>query len=214
MVTKPSKQSLQLNRANYKVATLLSFAVLVFAIILALPGNFNGWELSLFRLFYNLPLGLKPLFLVITQLGSVWMVLILWGVALAGRIRGLAYKIFVNGAITYVAVEYLKTVVARPRPDYFLSITPRQPLESGNGFPSGHTALAAVLALTILPYLPKRYYWTVPVWILAVAISRLYLGVHAPLDVIGGAALGIFVASLWHVLSAERKGHTKPKTVR
>ena len=64
----------------------------------------------------------------------------------------------------------------------------------GFGFPSGHTTMAFALAAVLHPLLPPRLRW-IP-WVLAVA-GRAWpactSGVHWPMDVVGGAALGIAI---------------------
>jgi len=81
-----------------------------------------------------------------------------------------------------------KWLVARPRPDLF----PRLVHESDFGFPSGHTmaSLALVLALAHLAQdRPRMRRWILVLglpWALLVGISRLYLQVHYPTDVLGG----------------------------
>ncbi len=190
---------------NHAFISLGSLFVLALSATAASGQTFSGWEYSLFKLFYNLPIGLKPVFLALTQLGSAWMVLIICMIALLKHVKGLAHKVLINGTITYIAAEYLKRLIGRPRPPFFYhSIVPRELFVSGNGFPSGHTAMATVLALTMLPYLPKKYYWLLPTWIISVAMSRMYLGVHAPLDIIGGVALGVLIASLQHLWTASK----------
>ncbi|MDI6870724.1 MAG: phosphatase PAP2 family protein [Bacillota bacterium] len=72
--------------------------------------------------------------------------------------------------------------------------------ESGTGyaFPSGHAQSAA----TFWGYLAllRRRWWSAALagtLILLVAVSRLYLGVHWPIDVVGGMALGLLLAWVW-----------------
>ncbi len=195
----------QLSTKKHAQITTISLIVLAVTTLIASEKNFAGWERSIFNAIYNLPNFLTPVFLMLTQLGSAWMVLILAIVFWVQKYRSLASKILINGAITYFAAEYLKILVDRPRPySVFSSIASREHFTVSSGFPSAHTAIATVLALTIMPYLPKKYYWVIPIWIGVVALSRIYLGVHAPLDVIGGAALGALIASLQHTVTTKR----------
>jgi membrane-associated phospholipid phosphatase len=55
-----------------------------------------------------------------------------------------------------------------------------------------------------VPYLPKMWRWIVPVaGIGAVAWSRMYLGLHAPLDIVGGFAIGMGVVAFIRVLPSK-----------
>ena len=84
----------------------------------------------------------------------------------------------------------LKNLVARPRPCWIDTDTEmiiRVPTDYS--FPSGHT-MAAAEAATVSLYADKRMGICVIVFAVLIAISRLYLYVHFPSDVIGGAILG------------------------
>jgi undecaprenyl-diphosphatase len=76
----------------------------------------------------------------------------------------------------------------------------REPLPLGHvpkdpSFPSGHTTIAFAAATVLSYYRPR---WTPAFFLLAVAIgfSRVYVGVHYPLDVLGGAILGLLVGGI------------------
>lgn len=73
--------------------------------------------------------------------------------------------------------------------------------DSGAGFPSGHVMVVTIILLTFMPYLPKMWRWILPiVGITAVSWSRMYLGLHAPLDIIGGFAIGVGVVTFVKIL--------------
>lgn len=86
--------------------------------------------------------------------------------------------------------------------------------QSDFSFPSGHTAASFAVAVVLLLRAPKKI--SVPAMILAVLISlsRLYVGVHYPTDVLGGAVIGTLCAFLavWIVDAVEKKiGEKKAK---
>lgn len=80
-----------------------------------------------------------------------------------------------------------KLFFGRARPDLWDSVSP----ESNYSFPSGHAmASMAVAAALILVLWPTRFRWPMVVlgtlFVVAVGVSRLYLGVHYPSDILGG----------------------------
>jgi undecaprenyl-diphosphatase len=69
------------------------------------------------------------------------------------------------------------------------------PLE-GLSFVSGHAIIAWGVAALLWPVLPGRWRW-LPIAIATLnAIARVYLGAHNPLDVVGGAAIGIALGAV------------------
>jgi undecaprenyl-diphosphatase len=90
----------------------------------------------------------------------------------------------------------LRRAVGRPRPwRRYAEPPPLGHVPKDPSFPSGHTAIAFACA-TILSYYRPR--WAPAFFLLAVAIgfSRVYVGVHYPLDVLGGAVLGLLCGGI------------------
>ena len=84
----------------------------------------------------------------------------------------------------------LKALVDRQRP--YEVIPEADPLlrwDVAGSFPSGHAA-TSVAGAVVLAYLLGRWWPWLALLAAAVAFSRVYVGVHYPLDVLGGAALG------------------------
>jgi undecaprenyl-diphosphatase len=93
----------------------------------------------------------------------------------------------------------LKLAVGEHRPN---DPDPLVTIPHSRSFPSGHTATSFAAATVLTALVPRAApAW----WILAAAIaySRLYVGVHFPLDVVGGAAIGAATALL--LLAAARR---------
>ena len=196
-MARPKTNTLKVSRQLYAVSALVGLVIFALSASFAHAHTITGLEKQLFDFIYGWPDGLRPVFLAITQLGSAWMIIILPLVAWANRQRGLATRLFINGFVTFILVEIIKEMVGRPRPIFLLpGVIQREAFITGLGFPSGHTALATVMAVTLLPYLPKKHRWLAVVWIIVVGVSRVYLGVHGPLDTVGGFGLGVLIASL------------------
>jgi undecaprenyl-diphosphatase len=81
-------------------------------------------------------------------------------------------------------------------------------------FPSGHAA-TSFAAATVLSFARPR--WAPAFYLLALAIgsSRVYAGVHYPLDIVGGAVLGIAVATALRLLAgALQRSRARPRSAR
>ena len=85
-----------------------------------------------------------------------------------------------------------------------------------SSFPSGHTAAATVLftaVALIVTWHTQRHIVRIVAWtiaavaIVAVAVGRVYRGLHHPTDVIAGVALGVacVIAAMWAVRAANRE---------
>ena len=80
------------------------------------------------------------------------------------------------------------------------AVTLRGVTASGLGFPSGHAAVAAALAAGLYLSRPaRRLTWA---GVALMSVTRLHVGTHLPLDVVGGAAVGWVVAAIHLALGA------------
>jgi undecaprenyl-diphosphatase len=118
------------------------------------------------------------------------------------RRRASAFRMILAGVLTWMVSEYgVKPLVDRQRPyeiDPSIAVIDTRPLT--RSFPSGHAATAVAYSLAGARMLPgSAWVW----WPLAflVSLSRVYIGVHWPTDVLGGAALGL--ACSWFVLGGK-----------
>jgi membrane-associated phospholipid phosphatase len=128
----------------------------------------------------------------------VWLVL---GVVLALMRRSVWPFLLV--AITVLAADALaglvKIAVGENRPT---EPDPLVTIPHSRSFPSGHTATAVAGAI-VMSYLYPRLTPLFVVLAAGIAYSRLYVGVHFPLDVVGGAVIGAVTALL--LLAAVRR---------
>jgi undecaprenyl-diphosphatase len=138
------------------------------------------------------------------RLGLLWVVLALVLCGLYRRWGVLAFTLIAVALADWSSVA-LKALVDRPRPP--LRYPEPHPLVStphDASFPSGHAA-TSFAAATMLSF---AFPWLTPFLVLlasAVAFSRVYVGVHYPLDVLGGAALGVLVATALRLLVTSRR---------
>lgn len=173
----------------------LATVVLAICTVIAANRQVSLFEGQILDVIYRLPGPLTDIMYAVTQTGSAGAVLVIAATTFVLKRKRLAATLLANTLVTYIIVTIIKELVARPRPAEILSgITVRLDQVTGFGFPSGHTATATVLALTLMTSTPKKYQCLLWVWIAAVALSRMYLGVHAPLDIVGGLCIGVIVA--------------------
>jgi undecaprenyl-diphosphatase len=214
-------------------------AVAVAVLILGLVGTLidRGWQFGFDSsillamrggTMHGTPIGpvwLKQAMIDVTAMGGetalVVIVTIIVGF-LAVQRHWLTFWLVLGGTISgSVAVGIAKALIGRARPaltDHLVQVT-------SASFPSGHAANSAIIYLTIASLIVQiveerraRTYILIVAALLvtAIGVSRVYLGVHWPSDVIAGWSFGTLWALAWWALGAwarlRRAGVTFPAT--
>ena len=143
---------------------------------------------------------LNPLMNLISFFGKGGVCLILLSIALMFfvKTRRFGTAMLLGLAIGALFTNlYLKVVIARPRPYadvngvfYPLWQMMGQHVESDMSFPSGHTTAAFAAMVPVFLIGNKRVSWTALIFAFMMGVSRIYLVVHYPSDVLGGLVVG------------------------
>jgi len=147
----------------------------------------------------------------ITALGSYAVLSIIFSAVVIylfmARQRGAAFWVLAAVGGGVVLSNLLKLVYERPRPD----LVPHAARVFTTSFPSGHATLSAITYLTLGALLAslhgslrfKVYFLSLAILLtIAVGISRIYLGVHYPTDVLAGWCIGAAWAALcWSIFN-------------
>ncbi len=152
-----------------------------------------------------LPVYFTEFMIVVTNFGrELFWPLVIGLLFLFGN-KVLRKKIIVISIIIVIVIlltSLSKYIVERERPQ----LDEKQKLihsdNYNNSYPSGHASVvvaAAVLAVMVLQKSQKRFFISVLLIIEAILVSfsRIYVGIHYPLDVVGGAFLGIGISLLF-----------------
>ena len=165
--------------------------------ILAKSGRVEPAEEQLFRAANDGPDAIRVPVRGVMQLGTFVTVPAVAVVAfLAGR-RELAAALGLGGTAAWVLAKQAKPLGGRPRPAVLLDdVRLREGIEGDLGWVSGHTAVATTIAATAWVGGPR---WLRPFLLggaATTAYGRMYVGAHLPLDLVGGAGLGMMISAV------------------
>lgn len=147
----------------------------------AILQTINGFSTSVWDTF----------FVIVTQLGGVigiiTLTLGLLAVLILRHKRRAAFVLALTVGGAALLNLILKLIFERSRPDLWEQLI----VETSYSFPSGHAMLSAALGLVVIYiFWATRYRWPVAVaaslYVIVIGLSRLYLGVHYPTDIVAG----------------------------
>ncbi len=155
---------------------------------------------------------LTPIMNVITHLGDkgiLWIAVTL-ALLIYRKTRRVGVFCLVSMVIGLVVTNLvLKNWVARVRPyELIEGLECLVGVQKDFSFPSGHATNSLACAWVLFRRAPKKWWGAVAlVMAILISLSRLYVGVHYPTDVLGGAVIGICSAmlSMWLVPILEKK---------
>jgi membrane-associated phospholipid phosphatase len=205
-MNKNKEERTQKPRTGSIVCFIVGLFIIVATAYVAHKHQLTGFQATVFHDINNenLPSSFTTAAKWITEgLGAGYPIALCVLVSLLFKKFKLAWRfIFVTGGAGVVADLILKPLVKEQRPLVLLhgmNLHARV-FESDLGFPSGHATEATAMALLVWFLLPVRWRWLSVLWIVLVCWSRLYLGVHTPVDVIGGFGVGLAAVSFLRLL--------------
>ena len=206
-VETPKKEEVTSSRISrrqlgYIILLVTGFVLLAASAGLALPGKMSTTEQHIFNLINGVTLPgwvtsqlAKPISnAVYGMVGLVGLLLIL------PKYRLLAWQYALAVGASYTGAFIVERLVDRARPAGMTYEVMLRAVQGGPGFPSGHVAVITALGLTIWPMVAWPWRVLIVLFIAAEAWSRLFLGVHAPLDVVGGVAVAMTAVGFIHLL--------------
>jgi len=146
---------------------------------------------------------LNPVMIFISVLGNYGFIWIVAAVVLMCRkdTRKAGFLSLLAMGLCYLLTNVmLKNLFMRVRPyNQFEEIVPLITRPLDYSFPSGHTASSFAAAGIFGRYLNRKKAVSAGVYAVLMGISRVYIGVHYPTDVLGGMAMGIISSKIIHM---------------
>ncbi|MCP4343153.1 MAG: phosphatase PAP2 family protein, partial [Desulfobulbaceae bacterium] len=188
---------------NRYVWTAIGAGVLLLTVswIIALADPIPAWEEELFREVNDSPTWVSSVGWPLMQAGSLaGPVIIAVVVSVIWRSARLTAAVLAAGLLAWFVAKAVKRLVERGRPRYYIAETViREGDGSGLGFVSGHTAVAFALATIVAPFLPPWGRVATFAAAAVVGVARVTHGVHLPIDILGGAGVGLLTGAAVHL---------------
>lgn len=199
LVTMPNdlwnKFWLSIKAQMHLTVLVLAFCTVTVSLVWKTGQRIDVWAFLVFNLHGRRAHWLDWIMLTITQVGSGGFAIAVALVYYLKANQPLAYEIAIGSLSLWLIVELMKFLICRTRP--YVKLTNTRIVGSragGHSFPSGHTSQSFFLAALLSNY----YQFALSGWLilftvaLLVGVTRMYIGMHYPRDILGGAVLGTF----------------------
>lgn len=183
------------------ILLLVGFCLVTLSLLWSTGQRIDTWIFLALNLRGRRPAWLDWLMIVLTQIGNGALAFSIALIYYLSGARRLGVLIVLGTLSLWLVVETLKAVTERTRP--FKRLSKARVVgyrERGMSFPSGHTAQTFFLMSVFIQFHHLGPAWAIGLFLLAVfvGLTRIYMGMHYPRDVIAGAILG----SVWGLLVA------------
>jgi len=156
-----------------------------------------GWDEGLFRILNQVPAAAASVLTPVSHLflpAGIIAVVVLAVVYVVARNRSVLPVAAGAAAagLAWALAHAAKAIADRPRPyEVIADAVLRQQPAHGTSFPSSHTAVTLAVAIALVPFAARPLAAVGIGYAVLVGWSRMYLGVHYPLDVLAGAGIGM-----------------------
>lgn len=190
------------HRKWYVVALIVSIIAFASAAVEVHLHGITGWEQRLMLDINDRSSQWRAAAVVVSAVGgSVWTAVISVVFSYLFKLYRLSWRLALSFFVAIAVVYVAKRLVSQPEVLHLVPSLHVRVALSRFAFPSGSTTIATVIALSLLPYTMKFWRFTIlPLWVVIIAMTRMYLGAQSPLDLIGGVALGTFLVSLIRIM--------------
>jgi membrane-associated phospholipid phosphatase len=194
-----------LGRTGWLVVAAVGLVLVVLCALIAGDGTVGPAERDVFRAINDLPGWLYPVLWPFQQFGNVLVALVV-GVVVAGLLRRWWVALAIAAAVLLklLGEQLVKEIVQRSRPGTTIGdITMRGDVSAhGLSFVSGHAVIVTAIAGLLTPILPRAWKWLPWTIVVLNGVTRIYVGAHNPLDVVGGVGVGLVIAGLLNAVLA------------
>lgn len=204
------------------IISIITFIGFILITALLLTNNIKGFDDTIYNFFYQLRDNnfIKTFFISITRLGDTISFLIILLILLIILEKKYKILLLANVSVTVLVNQVLKHIIERPRPP----LVERLVTQNGFSYPSGHamtsTCLYGILIYIINKEIKNKIIKCTLIalcmfMIISIGLSRIFVRVHYPSDVLSGCLLTItlLVATIGVVNHFLERGKSNEKDV-